>query len=111
MAESSSFLMGKYHITRTVFIHRDILHSGGKAQSMHTHHRQTVAQEAEDQLAKDKSVQALLSNFRSRRPLVLLIDDKYALFPYDLGSKGVTYAVLGFYTIVHAWGKKHIQFS
>lgn len=102
--------MGEYHITRTVFIHNP-LYSGGKAQSIHTHHRQSVAQEAEDQLAKDKSVQALLSNFRSRRPLVLLIDDKYALFPYDLGSKGVTYAVLGFYTIIHAWGKKHVGFS
>lgn len=61
-------------------------------------------QQASDQLSDDKSVRALLSNYRNRRPLVLLIDDKYALFPYDLASKGVTYAILGFYTIVCAWG-------
>ena len=40
-----------------------------------------------------------------KRPLVLLIDDRYALFPYDLATKGYTYVVLGFYHIVHAWGK------
>jgi len=33
-----------------------------------------------------------------------MVDDKYALFPYNLSSKGVTYAVLGFYSIVYAWG-------
>ena len=50
------------------------------------------------------SVRALLDNYRSGRPLVLMVDDKYALFPYDLASKGVTYTVLGFYSIVYAWG-------
>jgi hypothetical protein len=33
------------------------------------------------------------------------MDDKYALFPYDISSKDMTYAVLGLYTIAHAWGK------
>lgn len=60
---------------------------------------------ADDQMANDKSVRALLANYRERRPLVLLIDDKYALFPYELGTTDVTYAVLGFYTIAHVWGR------
>ena len=77
---------------------------GGKAQSVHSQNGLLVSQKASDQLAEDKSVRALLDNYRSGRPLVLLIDDKYALFPYDLGSHGVTYAVLGFYTISYAWG-------
>jgi len=54
--------------------------------------------------AQDKSVRALLDNYRNQRPLALLIDDKYALFPYQLGAKDMTYVVLGFYTIAHAWG-------
>lgn len=65
--------------------------------------------QASDQLAQDKSVRALLNNFHHGRPLVLLIDDKYALFPYDLGSKDVTYAVLGFYTVSHVWGMTGIH--
>lgn len=59
---------------------------------------------ASDQLAADKSVRALINNYVHNRPLALLIDDKYALFPYDLGSKDVAYAVLGFYTVAYAWG-------
>jgi hypothetical protein len=57
-----------------------------------------------DQLAKDKSVRALLRTYRECRPIVLVIDERYAPFPFDLSAKGVSYAVLGFYTIVHAWG-------
>lgn len=63
-----------------------------------------MSHQASDQGADDKSVRALLDNYHSGRPLALLVDDKYALFPYDLSSKGVTYAVLGFYSIVYAWG-------
>lgn len=59
---------------------------------------------ADDQKAEDKSVRALLTNYNKQIPLVLIIDDKYALFPYDLGAKDITYAVLGVYTITHAWG-------
>jgi hypothetical protein len=33
------------------------------------------------------------------------MDDKYALFPYDISKDDMTYAVLGVYTIAHAWGK------
>ena len=63
-----------------------------------------VSHQASDQLADDKSVRALLDNYRSGRPLVLMVDDKYARFPFDLLSKSVTYAVLGFYSIAYAWG-------
>lgn len=63
-----------------------------------------MSHQASDQQADDKSVRALLDNYWSGRPLVLLMDDKYARFPYDLSSKGVAYAVLGFYSIVYAWG-------
>lgn len=38
------------------------------------------------------------------------MDDKYALFPFDLRAKGVTYAVLGFYTIAHVWGMLYLFF-
>ena len=65
-----------------------------------------MAQEASDQLEEDKSVRALLHTYRMKRPVVLLIDDKYELFPLDLSSKGCTYAVLGWYHIAHAWGRK-----
>ena len=58
----------------------------------------------DDQLAQDKSVRALLRAYRECRPIVLIIDERYALFPFDLASKEVRYAVLGFYTIAHAWG-------
>jgi hypothetical protein len=63
-----------------------------------------VSRLADDQVATDKSVSALLNNYRCHRPLVLLVDDKYALFPYDLAGSDVTYAVLGLYQITHAWG-------
>lgn len=60
--------------------------------------------EAADQHEEDKSVRALLRTYQMKRPLVLIIDDRYALFPYDLATKGYTYVVLGFYHIAHAWG-------
>jgi hypothetical protein len=65
-----------------------------------------VTQQADDQLAEDKSVKALLTTYNSHRPLVLLVDDKYSLFPYDLSAKDVTYAVLGYFFIAHAWGER-----
>ena len=61
--------------------------------------------EAEDQDATDKSVRALLSNFKKKQALVLLVDDKYALFPYGLAASKYTYVVLGFFWISHAWGE------
>lgn len=41
------------------------------------------------------SVRALLENYRKSQPLVLLIDDKYEPFPFDLGSRDVYMTVLG----------------
>lgn len=61
--------------------------------------------EASDQMEDDKSVRALLQTYRMKRPVALLIDDKYKLFPLDLSSKGCTYAVLGWYIIARAWGE------
>ncbi|KAF9452750.1 hypothetical protein P691DRAFT_756135 [Macrolepiota fuliginosa MF-IS2] len=102
------YLLSAFSARRDVFRHGGrliISHGGGKAQSVHTRQGQHITQEADDQLAQDKSVRSLLENYRSRRPIVLLIDDKYILFPYDLGVMDITYAVLGFYTIVHAWAE------
>ena len=79
--------------------------SGGKAESIHSRQGQSVIESADDQSINDKSVRALLTNYRESRPLVLLVDDKYALFPVDLGASDITYAVLGFYTIAHFWGR------
>lgn len=75
---------------------------GGKAGQRLGKSGQTAS--ASDQQEDDKSVNSLLHNYRTRRPLVLIIDDKYALFPFDLASKGCTYAVLGWYQISYAWG-------
>lgn len=72
---------------------------------MHSNKGKSTLQEASDQHEKDKSVRALLQTFRLKREIALLIDDRYALFPYDLSAKkDCTYVVLGFYHIVHAWG-------
>ncbi|KAF8813860.1 hypothetical protein BYT27DRAFT_7334882 [Phlegmacium glaucopus] len=102
------YLLSAFSSKRDRFEHGGrliISHGGGKAESLHTRKGQTRAQPASDQLAQDKSVRALLDNYRNQRPLVLLIDDKYVLFPYDLGARDITYVVLGFYTIAHAWAE------
>lgn len=79
--------------------------SGGKAESTYSKNGQAGVKEADDQREEDKSVRALLRTYQMGRPLVLIIDDRYALFPYDLAEKGYTYVVLGFYHIAHAWGE------
>ena len=80
--------------------------SGGKAQSLHSNKGQAKLQEASDQEEGDRSVRALLRTYQMKRPIVLIIDDRYALFPYDLSTKpDCTYVVLGFYHIAHAWGE------
>lgn len=66
---------------------------------------QRIEQKDEDQKDSDKSVRALLKTWKDRLPIALLVDDKYALFPYDLASANYTYTVLGFYWISHAWGQ------
>jgi hypothetical protein len=84
----------------------NVLQRGGKHENLRTRNGQTDTQLAADQLAEDKSVRALISNYEQGKPLVLLVDDKYALFPFDLAARGVTYAVLGFYRIIHTWGMR-----
>lgn len=59
----------------------------------------------QDQEASDRSVRALLKTWKDRLPIVLLADDKYACFPYDLTLANYTYVVLGLYWISHAWGQ------
>ena len=78
---------------------------GGKSEALHSKKGQIEKQSASDQLAEDKSVKALLNTFKTGQPVVLLIDDRYSLFPFDLAAGKYTYVVLGFYKIVHAWGK------
>ncbi|TEB38335.1 hypothetical protein FA13DRAFT_1621066 [Coprinellus micaceus] len=102
------YLLSAFGAKRDIFAHEGrliISHGGGKAESIHKERGQCVLRGAEDQRSDDKSVRALLKTYRDRRPIALVIDDRYAKFPYDLGSKGVTYAVLGFYMIVQAWAE------
>ncbi|KAK6996677.1 2OG-FeII-Oxy-2 domain-containing protein [Favolaschia claudopus] len=82
-----------------------ISHGGGKAESARKDGPTVISKAAEDQRADDSSVRALLENYRRAQPLVLLIDDKYSSFPFDLSSRGVYMAVLGFYRIIHAWAE------
>ncbi|TFK26504.1 hypothetical protein FA15DRAFT_667393 [Coprinopsis marcescibilis] len=102
------YLLGGFGAKRDKFLHDGrliISHGGGKAESVHSEKGRSVMKEAGNQQSDDKSVRALLKNFREGRPLALVIDDKYPLFPFSLASKNVTYAVLGFYMIVHAWAE------
>ncbi|KAJ7760653.1 hypothetical protein DFH07DRAFT_816306 [Mycena maculata] len=82
-----------------------ISHGGGKAETSRTQKGEVTTKAAEDQRAQDLSVRALLENYRRNQPLVLLIDDKYRPFPFDLGSRDVYMTVLGFYKIIHAWAE------
>ncbi|KAI9067410.1 hypothetical protein FKP32DRAFT_1563809 [Trametes sanguinea] len=103
------YLLSAYSSSRDTYA-RDgrliISHGGGRAESVHSNHGQSTLLEADDQRAEDRSVRALLQTYRMKRPLVLIIDDRYALFPYDLATKGYTYVVLGFYHIAHAWAER-----
>ncbi|KAG1776986.1 hypothetical protein EV702DRAFT_1104717 [Suillus placidus] len=83
-----------------------ISHGGGKSESILDYRVGPARfQQAQDQEATDKSVRALLRSYTDKRPLVLLADEKYALFPFDLGASGCTYVVLGSYWISHAWAE------
>ena len=77
---------------------------GGKSEALRFINRRKEIQGPGDQLEDDRSVRALLNNYRSGRPLVILADNNYALFPYDLAANGYAYVVLGLYWITHAWG-------
>ena len=65
--------------------------------------------EADHQTSKDPSVNALVKNWQTKEPLVLIADDKYEHFPFDLtrghdDGKGYAYVVLGYYFIRNYWG-------
>ncbi|EPT04533.1 hypothetical protein FOMPIDRAFT_1156757 [Fomitopsis schrenkii] len=103
------YLLGGFAASRDLFAHDGrmiISHGGGKAESIHTQKGVHKAHEAADQLEGDKSVRALLNTHVMQRPLALLVDDKYSLFPFDLAADGYTYVVLGFYRITHAWAEE-----
>ncbi|KAG8213942.1 hypothetical protein J3R82DRAFT_10688 [Butyriboletus roseoflavus] len=103
------YLLGAYASSRDVFHHDGkviISHGGGKSESILDSRRGPKRyQTDQDQEASDKSVRALLKTCKDRRPIALLADDRYALFPYDLASANYTYVVLGFYWISHAWAE------
>ncbi|RXW21281.1 hypothetical protein EST38_g4567 [Candolleomyces aberdarensis] len=105
---AKGYLLSAFGARRDAFKHDGrliISHGGGRAASIHSEKGQSSLRPAEDQKSDDKSVRALLKACREKRPIALVIDDRYALFPYDLSALGVTYAVLGFYMIVEAWEK------
>ncbi|OCH87040.1 hypothetical protein OBBRIDRAFT_837689 [Obba rivulosa] len=104
------YLLSAFSSSRDIFAQDGrliISHGGGKAESLHSKEGRAETQQASDQQAEDKSVRALLNTHRLGRPVVLLADDKYRLFPYDLAAKGCTYIVLGYYHIAHAWAERH----
>ncbi|PCH43386.1 hypothetical protein WOLCODRAFT_164397 [Wolfiporia cocos MD-104 SS10] len=105
------YLLSAFSSSRDIFAHGGrliISHGGGKAESLHTKDGQITSQEADDQLSEDKSVRALMNTYATGRPLALLIDDRYSLFPYDLAADNYTYVVLGFYRIVHTWAEQQV---
>ncbi|KAI0785683.1 hypothetical protein C8Q75DRAFT_828746 [Abortiporus biennis] len=106
---AKGYLLSAFSAERDIFHHGGrlvISHGGGKADSIHSINGKSQFQEASDQTSNDKSVRSLLNTMTLQLPIVLLIDDKYRLFPFDLSSKGCTYAVLGFYRIAYAWAEK-----
>lgn len=102
------YLLGAHSSSRDLFHHGGrliISHGGGKSEALHSKNRRLEIRGPGDQLEDDRSVRALLNNFRSKRPLVVFADDNYALFPFNLTAKGYTYVVLGLYWIAHAWAE------
>ncbi|KAL5523744.1 hypothetical protein ACEPAG_7917 [Sanghuangporus baumii] len=96
--KAHGYLLGGYSSQRDKFHHGGrliISHGGGKSLG-----------ESGGQREHDASVRALLYNYKVGHPLVLLIDDKYAPFPFDLEKK--IYVVLGLYWIVNAWAEKDV---
>ena len=53
-------------------------------------------------------MKALINNFDGEIPVVLIVDNTYKLFPYDLGI--YSYAVLGYFQIVNYWGTDYLMF-
>ncbi|KAI0254135.1 hypothetical protein BJV78DRAFT_1122074 [Lactifluus subvellereus] len=102
------YLLGAHSSSRDLFHHGGrliISHGGGKAEALRSKNGRLEIQGPEDQLEDDRSVRALLNNYRTGRPLVVLADNNYVLFPFDLTGGGYTYVVLGLYWIAHAWAE------
>ncbi|KAI5123916.1 hypothetical protein M0805_006334 [Coniferiporia weirii] len=96
--KAHGYLLGGYSSQRDVFCHGGrliISHGGGKS-----------LDGSSGQSEQDHSVRALLNGIDSRHPIVLIADDNYALFPYDLGK--YMYVVLGLYWIVDAWAESEM---
>lgn len=68
-----------------------------------------LSRSAMDQSAKDVSVRSLINTRNSESPVILLADDSYKYFPYDLAARGYCYVVLGAYVITDAW-REHTLF-
>ncbi|KZT29010.1 hypothetical protein NEOLEDRAFT_1057099 [Neolentinus lepideus HHB14362 ss-1] len=105
------YLLSAFSARRDLFHHEGkliISHGGGRAEALHSREGKLMAYQASDQQANDKSIRALLSSYEQRRPIVLLIDDKYELFPYDLNSSNAdyTYVALGNYLITRVWAER-----
>ncbi|KAI6094269.1 hypothetical protein EDD16DRAFT_1503424, partial [Pisolithus croceorrhizus] len=102
---AKGYLLSAFAASRDLFHHGRkliISHGGGRSEkpldSLVGHHLQSAQRQT-------PSVHALLRNYVDKWPLVLLADDNYVLFPYDLGTSGYTYVVLGIFWISHAWAK------
>ncbi|KAH8978208.1 hypothetical protein EDB83DRAFT_2243118 [Lactarius deliciosus] len=105
---AKGYLLGGHSSSRDLFYHSGkliISHGGGKAKALHSKNRRQEVRGPGDQSEDDPSIRALLDNHKCGRPLVLLADDNYRLFPFDLTANGYTYVVLGLYWITHAWGR------
>ncbi|KAJ6632368.1 hypothetical protein B0H10DRAFT_13553 [Mycena sp. CBHHK59/15] len=104
--EVSGYLLGAFASQRDCFEHGGkfiISHGGGKGEK-HSPDKKIIAN-AGDHKQDDRSIRALLNNYRTGRPVVLLVDDKYVLFPVNLTGRGVHIAVLGFYRVIYAWAE------
>ncbi|KAJ8077182.1 hypothetical protein PM082_001610 [Marasmius tenuissimus] len=105
------YLLGGFSSKRDGFFNGGkliISHGGGKSEAISNSKGQFKLVEPGDQLAEDKSVRALVKNFKHQIPVVLLIDHKYSLFPYNLKGTCISYAVLGLYYISHVWAEREI---
>lgn len=58
-----------------------------------------------DQSARKGQVQPLITAMKNQHPLLLLADQRFKLFPYDLGER--MFVVLGWYWVKEAWGEQH----
>lgn len=62
-----------------------------------------VLQLTKDQSARAGQVHPLRSACKNQHPVLILVDKRYALFPYDCGEK--MHVVLGWYWIRDLWGE------